>query len=226
MKQPQLRILSLSMSLALVTSGLLSACGGGGDSAPIAAAPTATVSGVAATGAAIVAGQVTLNCLSGKTGIATTGNDGSFAVNLTGVTLPCIGRVDYKDILGAAQKLQTFISAAGTANINPVTDLLVASLTGGKAADAFDKFDPTKVKGYTPAQVKAATDTVKTFLKTSLGVDTANLPDDLVTTKLVAKAGLTDGDKVDKVLDDLKVKLIAAGIKLNDAADRIVGLQR
>ena len=198
----------------LVTAAILAACGGGGVNAPAAA----SVNGVAATGAAIAAGTVTLKCVSGTSTAAVTGTDGSFTVDIGSVTLPCVGRVDYKDSNGVAQKLHTFIGAAGTANITPVTDLLVANLTAGTPADAFDKFDAAKAKTYTTALVKAAAAAVKTYLKNTLGVDTANLPDDPVGTKLTAKSGGVAGDAFDKVLDDIQAKLKAGGKKLSDIA--------
>lgn len=189
----------------------LTACGGGSVSGGGAAASASTVSGTAATGAAIAAGSVTLKCVSGTTTAATTGTDGSFTIDISGVTLPCVGRVDYKDATGAAQKLHTFISAKGTANITPVTELLVANLTGGTALAAFDAFDATKAKAITAAQVTAAAKAVKDYLKNTLGVDTANLPDDPVGAKFVPKNGAVAGDAFDKVLDDIQAKLKAGG---------------
>jgi hypothetical protein len=50
-----------------------------------------------------------------------------------------------------------------------------------------------------------------------IGVDTTNLPDDPVGTKLSAKVGSTAGDKFDAVLDDLAAKLKTNGKKLSDA---------
>jgi hypothetical protein len=206
---------SLSLASLALAAGILSACGGGGSSTPATVA-TASVSGTAATGAAIAAGTVTLKCVSGTATAATTGTDGSFTIDVTSVTLPCVGRVDYKDATGAAQKLHTFISGTGTANITPVTELLVASLTGGTAADAFDKFDATKAKAITAGQIKTAADTVKSYLKNTLGVDTTNLPDDPVGTKLTAKTGSAAGDKADAVLDALAASLKSSSKKLSD----------
>ena len=213
------RIRSLG-TIALLGSSLLAACGGG-DSGPAAAAAAVPVSGIAATGAAIANGVVTLKCVAGGTASATTGADGSFSVDAAGATLPCVARVDYKDGAGAAQKLHTFVLAPGTANITPVTDLIVSRLYGGTAADAFDKFDPTANKAITAVSIKAAADTVKAYLKNTLGVDTANLPDDPIGTRFTAKAGSTDGDKADKVLDDLQAKLKASGKKLGDAENDV-----
>jgi hypothetical protein len=197
--------------LTAMTLGILSACGGGGTGV----APS-LVAGTAATGAAIAAGAVTLKCVSGTTTAVTTGTDGSFTIDVSNVTLPCVGRVDYKDASGAAQRLHTFISAKGTANITPITELLVANLTGGTALDAFDKFDATKTKAFTAAQVTAAAAAVKTYLKNTLGVDTTNLPDDPVGAKFVPQNGTTAGDAFDKVLDAIQAKLKAGGQKLSD----------
>jgi hypothetical protein len=191
--------------LAAVAIGLLSGCGGGGSAT---STPSATVSGTAASGAAIALGTVTLKCVSGTAPVVTTGTDGSFSIDISGVSLPCVGRVDYKDRTAAIQKLHTFISAAGTANITPVTELLLATLMGRTAADAFDTFDASKSAAVTAAQVTAAIATVKTYL-TALGVATANFPADPVGTKLKAAVGGAGGDDFDKVLDDLAAKLLA-----------------
>jgi hypothetical protein len=204
--------------LLAVVIGLVTGCGGGGSGTGNAAAPTATVAGTAATGAAIAAGAVSLKCVSGTATVSTTGTDGSFSIDVSGVGFPCVGRVDYKDASGAAQKLHTLVSSAGVANITPITELLLASLTGAPAADAFDKFDPVKTKAFTTAQIKLAVAAVKTYLKTTLGVDTTNLPDDPVGTKFIPKWGSTPGDTLDKVLDDLKAKLAALGKTLAGAS--------
>ncbi|MBC7376779.1 MAG: hypothetical protein H7346_05005 [Burkholderiaceae bacterium] len=186
----------------VLSAALLSACGGG-DSAPAA---TASVSGVAATGAAIASGIVTLKCVSGTTAAATTGTDGSFTVDVSAVTLPCVARVEYKDAGGVTRQLHSVITAAGTANITSLTDLLVAKLANGGAAAAFDTFTATTGRAITAAQIKAAAGAVKAY-HDSLGVDVTNFPADPIGAKFVAKNGSTDGDAVDKILDALKTKL-------------------
>ena len=203
-------------STAFVVS-LLSACGGGSTGSSSAV----TVSGVAATGAAIAGGTVNLKCAAGAVGAVTTGTDGSFLLDITSATLPCVGRVDYKDASGAAQKLHTFLSQAGVGNITPLTELIVANLTGGPAADAFDQFiaQLPKIKSVTPAQVKISADAVKTFLKATLDVDVSNLPDDPIGTKLLAANGAVKGDKFDAVLDEFQAKLKTFGVKLSDATN-------
>jgi hypothetical protein len=191
-----------SAAFATLTAAVLAACGGG-DSAPAA---TSTVSGTAATGAAIASGTVTLKCVGGSTSAATTGTDGSFTVDVTSVTLPCVAKVEYKNAAGATAQLYSLITAAGTANITPLTNLLVAKLSGSSAASAFDGFTATTGKALTAAQIKTAADAVRAYLVT-LGVDVTNFPADPIGTKFVAKNGSTDGDAADKLLDALKTKL-------------------
>lgn len=193
-------------------ASFLAACGGG-DSTPGA---TATVSGTAATGAAIAGGTVTFKCVAGTVAAVTTGTDGSFTADVGGATLPCVARVAYSDAGGAAQKLHTVFLTSGTANLTPLTDLILASLTRGAASSAFDNFTPDAGRGVTAAQITAAIAAVKTYLGT-LGVSVVNLPADPVGTKFIAKAGTIDGDLVDKILDDLKAKLAAARKTLGDA---------
>ena len=203
----------LAMLSTVLAASLLSACGGGSDSTPAA---TATVSGTAATGAAIAGGSISMNCVSGASGTTNTGTDGSFSLSVSGITFPCVARVT----ASTGEKLHSYVAAAGTANITPVTELLLANLTGGTALDAFDKFDATKAKTLTAAQVTAAIAAVKAYLIT-LGVFVTDFPADPMGAKFVAKAGTTAGDKVDAMLDDLAAKLKAVGKKLSDAVTDI-----
>lgn len=198
----------------VAAAAALTACGGGGNS-PTAGTPyvDGVVTGVAATGAAIVGGTVTLKCVSGTTVSKVTGSDGSFSIDVGGVTLPCVGRVTY-----AGGTLHTFVSAPGVANITPVTDLLVARLTGAAPATAFDSFDANKVKAFSTSQVSAAALAVKGYIKDTLGVDVTNLPDDPVASSFKAASGSVLGDKVDAVLDALKAKLTSSGKTLGDVA--------
>lgn len=204
-----------SIATLLLVTGLLGACGGGDGYTTVGA--SVTVSGTAATGAAIASGTVTLKCAGGSASVVTTSADGSFSTDASGVTFPCVGRVDYRDGAGAAHRLHTFVKAAGTANITTVTELLVAKLTGAAAANAFDNFNATSASGFTADRIKAAADAVKTYLHDVLGVDTGKLADDPIGTRFVAKSGSADGDSQDKVLDDVKSRLALAGKQLDDA---------
>lgn len=199
----------------------LSACGGGSGSSPTATAtptPTivATVNGLAATGLAIADGQITLKCTDGTAAPAKTNSDGSYSIDVSKATLPCVARVEYKDSTGADQKLHSLVRTAGTTNLTPVTELLVAQLSStGVAADMFDKFNANEVRSFDDKRVSTATQTVKSELA-SKGVDVTHLSDDLIRTKFVAANGTTAGDDHDKVLDDIKDQLAVHENTLHD----------
>ncbi len=205
----------MKLGLIAITLATLAACGGGGGgSNPVA---DASVSGVAATGAAIANGQVSMRCSAGNVAAVSTQNDGSYSANVSQATLPCVARVDYVDATThKAEKLHSLVQAVGTTNITPVTDLVMANLSStGVAADAYDKFDASEVKTYSAERVHTAGMTVKAELS-SKGVDVTHLPDDAIGTKLVATSGSAKGDAHDSVLDDIKAKLEEQGKSLHD----------
>lgn len=72
--------------------------GGGGSGGASTAASTinAAISGTAATGAAIAGGTVDFVCANGATGTTVTADDGTYTMNLTGVTLPCAVKAQYQ----------------------------------------------------------------------------------------------------------------------------------
>jgi len=187
----------------------LSACGGGGSDTPSAAG--ALVTGVAATGLAIDGGSVTLNCTSGTTPPVRTATDGSFSVDVSGVNLPCVAKVDYSDATGN-HRLHSLVRATGHVNITPLTDMVVAGLSSTGLASAVTAND---VKGYTDNQISVATRQVETHLQ-SKGVDIANLPIDVIGTKLKATHGSEKGDLHDEVLDEIKIKLDSHHQSLED----------
>lgn len=203
-----------SLGLAAVIAAALTACGGGGTGT----GSGSYVSGVAATGMAISGGQVTLKCATGTTPIVSTLADGSYSIDLSSVMLPCIARVSYSDSSGQHQ-LHSLVKSAGTVNITPITDAVIASLTpSGTAADSFDKFDAAEIKSYSTDRVSTAMQAVKKRLE-ALGVNTAALPEDVIRTRFTAAHGSTKGDRADAVLDELKLRLEERRQTLKDMED-------
>ena len=214
--------LRYQMTLGLLAAAVatLTACGGG-SSSDSAAATDSIVRGVAATGLAIANGQVTLKCAVGNSGAVTTQADGSYSIDVSKLTLPCVARVEYLDASGKKQKLHSLVQGVGTVNLTPVTDMVVANLTStGVAADAYDKFSADEVKSYSEDRVKTATAKVKSEL-TAKGVDISRLPDDAIRGLLVAATNSSKGNEHDNVLDDLKDKLEAEGKSLDDLASEM-----
>lgn len=196
-----------AMALAVVVA----ACGGGGGGGEAApAAASLTLSGTAATGAAIANKTVEVKCASGS-GTGTTANNGSFSISISGGALPCVARVT----TAAGVVLHTVITGTGSAasaNITPLTHLIVASLTGVDPAVYFAAFEAGAVAALTGPAVTAAQDRVVAALKTN-GIDASGLGN-LITGNLVAASGSTAGSAVDQLLDTLKAKLDTAGVTL------------
>lgn len=189
----------LTQSLTIALLATLTACGGGGGSTTGA---SAIVKGVAATGWAIDKGRVTLVCATASTAPVNTASDGSYSVDVSNMTLPCVARVDYTDSTGKPARLHSLVRSTGTVNINPVTDMVVAALSAtGAASDV----QVAEVRTYTEDRIRTATQMVKTEL-TSKGVSTAFLPDDVIGSKMTATSGSGKGDDYDTVLDRMAEK--------------------
>ena len=195
----------------VLSTAILTACGGGGSSDEPAAGPAPlALTGVAATGAAISGQTVEAKCSSG-TGTATSNADGSYTINVTGGVLPCVLKIT-PAVGPTLYSVATGTGSSATANISPVTHLVVASLTGGDPAAYFTGFDATAAANVTDANVTAAVTAVKETLLAA-GVDLGTL--DVLAGTLTPATGTTAGNAYDQALDALAAKLTTAGTTLN-----------
>lgn len=113
---------------ALFSVGIIAGCGSGGGSS----APAATVSGVAATGAPM-SGTVYLKDSAGNPEMSTSINPqtGTFSFNVSGKTPPFMLR---------AGSLYSMNGGSGTANINPLSTLMVANMAGFSNMSTMNSF--------------------------------------------------------------------------------------
>jgi pimeloyl-ACP methyl ester carboxylesterase len=185
------KILATSISAA----AMLAACGGGGNT-------TATITGLAATGAALTNANVNAKCSSGPAVAGKTGTDGTFALGLTsGQAVPCLVQVSNGTVT-----LHGFATSAGRINVTPLTDLVISKALGSSAAAAFAAFDASRGNTIVAGLVDA-----KSFVKAEVLALAAGTPSgDLLTG--VFKVGDAD----DVVLDNLKAALATAGKTLDD----------
>ena len=209
-----------TLTLALTAAALLAACGSGdGSSDPVTPVPVVpaalTLSGTAATGAALANRPVDAKCAAGTAAPVNTGADGKYTVTITGGALPCVLRVTAADG-SVLHSLATGSGATAAANITPASELVVAHLVGGPAAGAYGSFDAASI---TDAKVQAALTAVGDMLKAG-GVDVTAIGN-LLTAPLVAANGSTAGNDFDKALDALKAKLAATGTTLATLADGV-----
>ncbi len=141
-------------TLTVASAAALVACGGG-DSAP-AAAPT--VSGVAAVGQPWAGATVSLRCADAATSTTTTDVGGAYSMSFAGRTAPCVLRASGGTIGGAATTLQlhSLATAAGVANLTPLTQLATAHVAGGATSGLYDNFDAAAIARVTNAALSTA----------------------------------------------------------------------
>lgn len=117
--------LLLTMLLCIAVAS----CGGGKGGTSVTS--PVSLSGVAAVGTPIVGGSVSVVCASGASITpVTTGAQGSWSITLTNQTLPCAVQVSGGTINSTANTIpyHSIATAAGTVNITPLTDLIIANM--------------------------------------------------------------------------------------------------
>ena len=134
---------TISAILLLIIGVVLSGCSGGGGGGELS---SQTVSGNASVGAPL-AGQVSLKD-SSKTPVERStviSSDGSFAIDVTGMQAPFILQAK-GTAAGDSYTLHSYADGTGTANINPLTDAIVASAAGDHdASQTYDHSDHDKL---------------------------------------------------------------------------------
>lgn len=201
---------TLATAAALVA---LAGCGGGGsDSTPggTAVVGPLTLSGVVAARAAATGQSVDIQCASG-TGTATSNADGSYTVTVTDGQLPCVlrakGTAD-----GDLYSVATGSGRTATANLTPLTHLVVASMAGGTPATFYNNFGADMGALVTPARVEAALATVQADL-TARGIQTAAVGNP-ITAALVPAGTAQTANPYGEVLAGLEASLATTGTTL------------
>ncbi len=199
-------------SIAIGATALtLSACGGGDSGTP----QTQTVSGVAANCLPLAGDAVNLSCASGS-GTATTAGDGSYSVTLSGSTLPCVLTAtssDSKTVLHSVVPGSGSASGTTTEQITPLTELLLAQLSGQDPAKFAAAFGPTTA--VSAAAVSSAQTALVSILK-SAGVDPSSISDILGG---AISAGSHQG--YDAILDTLQSAITKAGTSLSELSTAV-----
>lgn len=123
---------ALSLIITLILGSALYGCGGGGsNSGVVATTAPSVVSGVAATGAPMI-GTVYLKDSANSPEMSTTlTNQGAFLFDVSGKTAPYMLR---------AGSLYSMRSGAGTANINPMSTLVVSEMGGFSNMSSMNTF--------------------------------------------------------------------------------------
>lgn len=178
---------------SLLLIGVLAACGGG-SSSDVTPSPTSTaltLSGTAAIGPAISDATVEAKCATG-TGSGPTSANGNYSFDINGGKWPCLARVTAPD--GTVLHTVTAGSSAttATADITPVTQLIVASLAGTDPAAYYAAFDSTAAATITSTKVAAAETAVVAMLKSG-GLDLTAVGD-VITAPLTPSTSTSAGN--------------------------------
>lgn len=210
------KIFGLLIAIVLMVAG----CGGGGGNTSSGnssggAGTGSTVSGLALAGAPVI-GYVMLKDSAGTTvGPSAIASDGSFSFDVDGLTPPFFLRAE-GNVGGQGYDLYSVATGAGTANINPLTNVIVANATG--AVDPSAAFnDPAAYKNsVNDAALAQAVTELQTFLQPLLTAHNATDVNPLTGTFAADHTG------IDAVLDVVKVEVAAGAVTVTDKVNNAV----
>ena len=158
-----------AIALTVATVAVLTACGGGDSGPTTATAAPATLSGTAAVGFPIVGAVVKVMCASGSTlASQPTSDAGAWQVNLAGQSFPCAAQVTGGTINKVLNTTPYHAIAltAGTMNITPLTDLIVANMALSATPSAwFASLTSAALAPVNSSTVNAALNLVASLLK-------------------------------------------------------------
>ena len=208
-------------TITALAISVLTACGGSSNDTPVDGKPTPTsltLTGTAATGAAISGKLVEAKCAMGATS-ATTLADGSFSLSVSAGTWPCVLHVTAAD--GSVLHSLAIGSGASTiANITPVTQLIVASLAAADPAAYYASFDATVAAAVTSSALGSAQAAIVAMLKAA-GIDLTAVGD-LISAAMKAKTPTNEGDAYDHALDNLANAFTSSGTTLATLTSAVV----
>ena len=191
----------------------LVACSGGGGGAGY------TITGVAASGAAISQGILDVRCQQGSAS-AMTALDGSYSISVAGGQGPCIVRATQP---ATGLVLHSLVEDGATrANITPVTELILAHLFGRAPSQVFAQFGPEQIQTITADKLAQSKAVVLEATK-SWRLATPDQADfDPFKAPLKAATTLVGGNNFDQTLDTLMASIIAADTSLPALAQGLV----
>ena len=213
--------LMASAIAGLFLVGGLTACSDKPSGSSAASSSTASVTGVAASGAPIIDGIVTLTCSgageAAKT-VAPNASTGAFTFTLDNCTAPYV--LSVVGTIGNSQGTLVSVLAAApdagvtaTANITPLTNAIAALLaSSGDPLDLIANISTEKT-GLTAALVTSKRDVIAASLADSLVA--AGLP---ATFDIIGGTFSADRTGMDKLLDNIKVQVIGGLPTLTNVA--------
>lgn len=215
MKANYRSILTSPFVVSCISAATLIACGGGGGGG--GDAKVSTISGVAAYGAPLAGASITVMDATGKSANpATSAADGSYFVDVTGLTAPLLVKASGEsgDAVREYLTLLTSTPAAGqttTANVTPLTTALV-SMASSDGASPGEFASADKLKALDSAKLAKALSNLQAALKDVLA--DAGLPANFDPTAATFKADRSSA--ADVLLDTIKVSVSDQGVSLTN----------
>ena len=204
-----LKFVLASLYLLIVSLGLAGCGSGGGEGVS-----SQVVSGVASVGAPL-AGQVTIKDAAAKTRTTVIGDDGSYALDVTGMKAPYIleakGSAD-----GTDYKLYSFTDGPGTANVNPLSSVAVANAAGDADPEhAYQNSDSTSLDKIKNRLSRAIADLLKKLqpLLVKYAADTENP---------ITVRYKTDHTRLDAFFDAVKIVIANGTVTITNAKNGAV----
>lgn len=203
----------IQFSLSTLAIATLVACGGGGGGGT----NTAQLTGVAAYGAPMAGATVTVNDATGNNKSVTAGADGSFSIDVTGLTAPFLLKAIFNSGDSVKEYSSLVVSApktgeTSTANVTPLTHALVTMVSSdGTSPNEFA--EASKLKNLDTSKLSTALTTLQAVLKDVLA--DAQLPSTFDPLTISFKADRASA--ADTLLDTIKVSVSDQGVALTNA---------
>lgn len=198
---------------------LLSACGGSGDSSNDNGGATISLTGTAASGLPI-AGSVSVIDANGDEASVTINSDGSFTIQVSGMTAPFLLRTTHNDTAQPSQYSYSTVANV-TINVTPLTSLaLFIAHSQGDLSTLYNNWS-SSTGMLSGAQIENARAIINANLSTRLqdaGLNAATY--DFFSTVFAA-----NGNGIDSVLDGLRISLDLSGgsFSVNDSTNTPTG---
>jgi hypothetical protein len=187
--------------LGLLASSLIGCGGGGGGTASLA------LTGTAATGAPIAGATVNVRCAN-AIGSTTTASDGTYSLTVSSGVAPCLLQVEVKNGTGTVtDRFHGYASAAGVANVTPLTDVVLALALGQESlSNTFSAFNAATAETLKSAQSSGKMSSAWLAIKaqlTTTGIDASAIQSNPFTDAFKADAA-NIGTGHDAVLDAIQ----------------------
>lgn len=227
--------------LTMLVCVVMTACGGGGESGTASAtgsgvasgsgnvsgseagtgsgssdpSSSATLSGVAATGSAIV-GRIYLKDAASHEQFVDTTN-GSYTFSLTGVTSPYMLKAEWV-ANGTTKTLYSFASSSGTANITPLTNMAVIAAAAGVTLDSIYAAPSTNAYGSIATALPAAITDLQKALAPLLAKYSSS------TLNPITGVFAPDHTGMDALLDSVRIAYQSGDVTVTDTASGAIVL--